>query len=303
MFNMPNGELIHTDVVVIGAGIAGINVAKIIKEFTEKEVWLLGSPYESQVAKAGYIVDSDDVSSQKVGQQLIKEMFEETKGLGIKTKTSLVTEIEPQGEKVLSKTKFQDFISDYIIIATGAKQMNSLIPGFDDLLHQGVSDCAVCDANLYKNKKVALFGNHEYSLQSLKFLLNVVPDVYLLWEGENLSTTELPLDKSKIYLGVKNLRIFGNEVVEEVKFESNKEQHSLKINGLFVESKPRSNSTIFQNLLEVTENGEIVTDQYFRTSAKNIYAIGDVTSKEKSVASVFNQLKSFKNLVKSKTIL
>ena len=155
----------------------------------------MGSPYESQTAKAGSLQNVTKVLEGTNGLDHMENWMTRLTDAGVNHRSSLCTGIEIN-DQFLVKTKYQNFIAQKIIIATGAKQMKLGFKGEENYLHKGISDCAVCDWGLFRGKNVAVVGNHKYTIRAIEFLKNHMSNISLLWFNE---TTNFKSDKIQVY--------------------------------------------------------------------------------------------------------
>ncbi|MCE7734902.1 MAG: FAD-dependent oxidoreductase [Candidatus Heimdallarchaeota archaeon] len=284
MFQRPTTPDINTEYLVIGAGVAGITLAQKLKE-KGLEVWLLGSAYESQIAKAGALKNITSIPEGTIGLDHIEDMINKAKEAGVKHKTSLCTGIETNDEIVV-KTKHQKFIANKVIIATGAKQPRLDFKGEEDYYHKGISDCAVCDWGLFRGKDVAIVGNHEYTRRAAEFMKQHAGQVSLLWLSEK---PDFQLEGVDIFANVNEMIAEGSDVLEKIQFESDQGKQSISVSGLFVEGKPKPATKFLEGSdIGLTENGYVNINSEFKTNVNNIWAIGDVTGKTETYDTALN---------------
>ena len=293
---------IFTDFLIIGAGPAGLLISKKLAE-NQKDVWVLGSPYESQLAKAGEIMDSRILKKGTIGLQLIEKLLEETKKQGTKHKSSKVTTVKLDSSKKEIKTQFQAFYAETVIIATGAKQPKLGFSGEEKYFRKGVSDCTVCDGNLFKEQPVAIVGSHKYTLNGAEFLSKIASEVHLLWNKHSIPDETLEkLSKLKnlsLYVDVENLEADGSDVLEKIKFSSEKTHHSKAVNALFVEGKPVPSTEIFPQEILNESSKHVNTIDTFKTKFDKVYAFGEVTRNIAGYDEIVEKMDSFiKHLLK-----
>ncbi|MHA2252145.1 MAG: NAD(P)/FAD-dependent oxidoreductase [Candidatus Kariarchaeaceae archaeon] len=263
---------IECDIVVIGAGPAGITAAHKLKN-RGKDVWILGSVYESQLAKAGALVDVTKIPEGTIGLDHVEAMMNTAKEIGVQNKTSLCTGIEV-GDQFIVKTKYQNFKTSKVLIATGCKQVPLEFTGEASFLHKGISDCAVCDWGLFRGKKIAVVGNHEYTLRATKFMRDHSPEVHLLWYQQEEKIEE---ENIHFYSNVTNLEAKGTDTLEKLVFQSNAGSHEIEVDGLFVEGKPQPATKYLEDSGIDLKDGFVLIDGNYATNIKGIWAIGDVT--------------------------
>ena len=272
MFRGPSPSPIETDLVIIGAGVTGIAASQQLLE-SNADFWLLGSPFESQLAKAGELRETN-LPEGTIGLNYIEELFEQLKEGGINYRSSLCTGVVVKPESFIVQTKFQDFICKTILVSTGCKQTRLGFEGEEEFYQQGISDCTVCDFPLYRGKPVAVIGNHEYTSRAAAFMEKHAGSVSLLW----YETDGCPDIKGvDCYDHVSQVKATGGEVLEQISFTTADGSHTLDIQGLFVEGKPSPVTSFLVDLEIEMDNEFIVIDDAFQTNIAGLFAAGDVT--------------------------
>lgn len=278
MFKPPSLEDVHTDLVIIGAGVSGITLARRLKK-ANIDFWIMGSPFESQLAKAGELQNTT-LPEGTVGLEFIQSMMDEIKNMGVNNTTSQVKTMDIGEEFVLSTFR-QKFIAKKIVIATGCKQTKLNFPGEKELFHKGISDCSVCDFPLYTDRVVGVVGSHEYTARAAELLAKGCKQVHLFWYRSD----EAPLvsEKITVHLKVDQIEAYGDEVIEGVKIQTNEKEENIQLDGLFVEGNPVPNiSLIKDHGIDLTKESYISIDENYQTNVENLFAIGDVTGMSKT---------------------
>ena len=68
------------------------------------------------------------------------------------------------------------------------------------LLGKGLSTCAMCDANFYKNESIAIVGTGNSALQEALYLANIVSHIYLINRRDGFRGEEMLVKEVKIIL-------------------------------------------------------------------------------------------------------
>ncbi|MDH5401468.1 MAG: NAD(P)/FAD-dependent oxidoreductase [Candidatus Heimdallarchaeota archaeon] len=273
MIQRPTPPDIVSDIVIIGAGVTGITASMILVENGIK-VTLLGSPYESQLAKAGELFNTD-LPSGTIGLKFMEDLIERAKTKGVNHyQTNCVKITESEKFEVLGKNR-QKYVSKKILIATGAKQTKLNFEGEDKYSRKGISDCAVCDFPLYRNGPLAVIGNHKYTIRAANFLSQHTDTVYLLWLNPDI--TNSLIGKVKVYVNVSDISVDGDEFLKEIKFTSENQVHNLNIDALFVEGKPVPATDFLDEFSLEMDGKHIIINEKFETNRTNVWAAGDVT--------------------------
>ncbi|GIU72865.1 MAG: thioredoxin reductase [Candidatus Nitrosocaldaceae archaeon] len=170
-----------------------------------------------------------------------------------------------------------------LILAFGKTPRDLGVPGEEKFIGKGVSYCAVCDAPLFANKKVAIAGIGEPALDAALMLCSRASKVYLLYPSsriianESLANTCQRKENMEIILNAKVKEIRGSNKVEQVIFVDKEGEKSIDVDGIFIEMGYVAKTDFVKDLVALNDKGEIIVDKEQRTSKEGIFAAGDVT--------------------------
>lgn len=265
------------DVIVIGAGVAGMSASIYLKR-ANLNVLLI----EKEIP-GGQINKTDRIENypgfKKIdGFTLSTSIFEQVKDLNIEYKNEKVFEIKDGFEVITNKDTYK---TKNVIIATGRVPRTLGLDHEEEYINKGISYCALCDGAFYKNKDVAVVGGADSAATTALYLSNLCNKVYLIFRKEDL-TAQLYL-KEEVNKK-ENIVKLNNSIVNKINGVDNIESinvndKEIKIDGLFINVGSIPDTTNFKDLLEL-DNGYIVVDDKMRTSKKGIYACGDVIKKD-----------------------
>jgi alkyl hydroperoxide reductase subunit F len=174
--------------------------------------------------------------------------------------------------------------SKAVILATGKHPRQLNVPGEERLRGRGVSYCAVCDAPLFSQQRVAVIGGGNSALEAARDLIGIADQVYLI------SVTQITGDPH-VYEKLKtaaNLTAFlesqvveieGQGLVEGIKIKDLRSgsQNELPVGGVFVEIGRLPSSELAKSMTAVNRFGEIEVNRNCETSIPGLFAAGDVT--------------------------
>lgn len=173
-----------------------------------------------------------------------------------------------------------------VIIATGASWRKLNITGEADYLGKGVAFCTHCDGPFYRGKRVAVVGGGNSGLEAAIDLAGIATHVDLFEFMDSLKGDEVlqkklsEFDNVTIHLSTALTEVKGNgaNVTAVVATDRNtKQETTYDVSGVFVQIGLTPNSQDFEGQVAINKRGEIETDSLGRTSAKGVYAAGDVT--------------------------
>lgn len=272
------------DVLVIGAGPAGLNAALYAarKELTVKVVttdiggqMLLTNEIENYLgfpSISGF--ELADKMEAHVKQYPVEFVYAGVKSL-VKEADGTFTAHLDDGSELHGKT----------CIVTAGKHSRTLdIPGEKEYTGRGVSYCATCDAPFYRKKTVAVVGGGDSAVQAAIELAKLCPTVYLLVRSriraqEILVKRMKELDHVKVYVGYTPEVVKGEKKVNAliIKNKADGSMEELTVDGVFVEAGGIPNNSFLPSDVKVNSLGEIMTNKDGETNVEGLFAAGDVT--------------------------
>lgn len=265
------------DVIIIGAGIAGMTAAIYLKRYNLDVLILEQNIPGGQISKASIIENYPGIKKID-GTTFSMNLLEQISDLKIDINYEKVIKIETEKIKIV-KTESQKYYTKNIIIATG-RRPKSLNIGEEKYIGKGISYCATCDGMFYKNKDVIVVGGGNSALEESLYLSDICNKVTILNRSDKLKADEILIDKInkrsniEILLNSNIKKINGKEFIESIELMDNK---ILNCNAIFIYIGLIPNTEIFD---VKKENGYIIVDKDQMTNINNIYAIGDVVKKD-----------------------
>ncbi|MEB8096780.1 alkyl hydroperoxide reductase subunit F [Staphylococcus xylosus] len=192
-----------------------------------------------------------------------------------KTDSGIVVSLE-NGAKLTSKT---------VIISTGARWRKLEVPGEEALINKGVAFCPHCDGPLFENKNVAVVGGGNSGVEAAIDLAGIVEHVTLLERNASLKADNVlqerlnSLPNVTVIKNAQTTEVLGENAVTGIKYQDKSlgEEHTLQLEGIFVQIGLLPNTEWLNNYVELNEANEIMIDRKNATSIPGIFAAGDVT--------------------------
>lgn len=263
------------DVLILGGGVAGMSAAIYAKRAGKSVAIIEKAALGGQVLQLEKI---ENFPSQPVidGLTLANMFSKQIKSLDVEILRDEILFVDFSNENKLMKGRKGVYCSKNVIIATGIKSRELGI-GEDKFLGQGVSFCAVCDANFYKNKPVCVASKRGSGIMAARYLCNVASKVTLL-DSEDMSIFAAANKNGKIEI-VSKCKI--NDVKHDdfgisINTETDGKNKNFSAAALFVELGKIPATNLFKGVLELDAKGFIITDENLQTSVAGVYAAGDV---------------------------
>ena len=270
------------DIIIIGAGPSGMSAALYALRANKKVLLLEKECFGGQIINASNIENYPALPNVS-GYDFATNLYNQIKSLGVILKYEEVLEVTDKKEVITTKDTYK---GKNIIIATGLKKRKLNLENEDKLLGSGISYCATCDGNFYKNKNVAVVGGGNTALEDALYLSNIASKVYLIhrrdnFRGEKKLISEVKEKNNiKLILNSNITKIIGEYNLNSIEITDNRNNISkLEIDGLFIAIGNIPDNNRFKNIIDLDENGYIIANANLKTKTDNIYVAGDTRVK------------------------
>lgn len=271
------------DVIIIGAGPAGLSSALYLLRANKKVLLLEAKSYGGQIINAYKVENYPGIDSIS-GFDYATNLYRQVINLGGEIRYEMVTRINDDKTVFTDKNEYK---AKAIIIATGATNRRLNVANEREFLGKGVSYCATCDGNFYRNKDVAVVGGGNTALEDALYLSDLANKVYLIhrrdeFNGEYKYLNELR-NKNNVEFVLNSTinKIIGDNHVEKLELiNNNNESKTISVNGLFIAIGQEPKNEIFANIVELDQKGYIKTIEDVKTKTNGIYVAGDTRVKE-----------------------
>jgi thioredoxin reductase (NADPH) len=181
--------------------------------------------------------------------------------------------------------KFTTIQTTCCIIATGSSPNNLHILGESEYWGKGVYNCAICDAGLFKGKRVGVVGGGDAAILESLYLSKIAKEVTIFVRKDQFKGTETL--RKEALLSLPNVKVLYQTTLQEIKgngqnmtkvryVQGKSSEHDMELDGLFLAIGSRPSTAIFKDQIELDARGYIVLKKGQQTSIEGVYAIGDV---------------------------
>jgi len=269
------------DVIIIGLGAAGLS-ASIYSKRSGLNVAVINFNTPGGIISESSIVENYPGFKSISGFDLAFNFFEHFNSLDVPLFNEEVIDIK-DGEikKVITKT--HEYNSKKVIICSGRIPKKLGIENEEKFIGRGISYCALCDGNLYKNKNVVVVGGGNSALESANYLSNIASKVNVLVRRDKFSGDNSLIEEIK---NKNNVDILFNDEVKEIIIENDKIigvktlNSDIKTDGIFINVGYTPSTDILKSLDILVDRNYIIVDKNMETNIKGIYACGDIIKKD-----------------------
>jgi thioredoxin reductase (NADPH) len=271
---------VELDCLIIGGGPAGLMAAVYLGRYKRNAVVIdEGRSRMALIPKTRNVLGFPDGIA---GDELLERMRRHAAKFGAKLEIGRVERVERNGEAFEAWAGSARFRAPYVILATGAHDVEPEVTGLAESLKAGhVRYCPVCDGFETQGQRVAVLGRDMHGLRESAFVAGFRNKVTWLSLGTHNRCEQKELER---------LTASGVEVVEEVprhiecdpgtgvevEFTGGKR---LKFDVLYPALGLRHHSELATSLgAQANELGQLVVSDHFESTVKGLYAVGDVAS-------------------------
>nr|WP_319393849.1 alkyl hydroperoxide reductase subunit F [uncultured Desulfobacter sp.] len=274
------------DVAVVGGGPAGASAAIYAARKGLKTV-LVAERIGGQVKDTKGIENLISVPYTE-GAQLADKLARHISSYDIKVlEHRRLAQVKNGEPKDLALDSGENLTAGALIVATGAKWRTLGVPGEKDYTGRGVAFCPHCDGPFYKGRDIAVIGGGNSGVEAAIDLAGIVRSVTVFEFLPDLKADRVLVNKMtrmanvSVKKNVQVIEVLGDgEKVTGLKYRDRQTgaEQVFDLSGIFVQIGLLPNSDCISRLVETNRLGEVVVDDGCRTSARGIYAAGDVTS-------------------------
>lgn len=281
------------DVAILGAGPAGLAAGIYTGRANLKTLIIEQGLDGGQIAQTSSLENyPGQMPEGESGTALIERFSKQAELFGAERAQDSVLEVDLVSNPKLIKGLMGEYQARSVIIATGASPRKGGFVNEDNFIGGGVSYCATCDGNFFRDSDVYVIGGGEAAVEEAMYLAKLARKVTIIHRRDRLRAVESVQDRAR---KVENLSVIynsiveevnGDEILEEIKLRNvvNDEITTIKKNpadnlmGLFVFVGLNPNTGLYEGQVEL-EAGYVLADEDMKTNLDGVFAAGDLRKK------------------------
>lgn len=278
------------EVVVLGGGVAGLTAGLFSARLGRSTLVLEALMPGGHLGSITKIDDYPGFPEGVAGYDLGPMIQEQAAAAGAEFQMADMQSIEAVDGGWRITTSEGELQAKAVIVATGSINRLLGVPGEERLTGKGVSHCASCDGPMLKDKKVVVIGAGDSGMQEALTLTEYVAEVLVLHPSGAPTAQRAYLERARAQPKIK---IKGNSDVEEIlgdngvsglRVRENGVAREIAADAVFVYIGLQPNSAFLQGVADLDDHGRVRTDIWMKTSAKGLFAAGDVRADSASQA-------------------
>lgn len=275
------------DAIIVGGGPAGLSAGIRLRRANYRVLLLEKESFGGQIMNVEWIEDYPAPGNRVAGAMLASEMVTEAQNCDVRMELGEVVEIESYSGCIsVSCADGRAHTSSVVIVAGGLHPKKLGVPGEDKFQDKGMIHCAVCDAGLYRDGKVAVCGGGDAGFIDAMYLAKHAAKVYVIEAQPRPSATPLLQERAQfdsrleIRCGEKPVEILGDNFVTGLQVENaaTGRKESLDVCGVLVHVGFEPSTGYLESVLALDDHGYISVNGRLETGISGIIAAGDIRS-------------------------
>ena len=277
------------DVIIVGGGPAGLTAALYLARAKYRVLVLEKEQFGGQISITHEVVNYPGVAKTS-GKALTDAMQQQAESFGAEFLLAEFTGFDHADDIKTVHTTKGDYRCFGILLATGAHPRTVGFKGEEEHKGRGVAYCATCDGEFFTGKEIFVVGGGYAAAEESVFLTKFARHVTILVRKEDFSCAASVADPAKNH---EKITVLYHTVMEEVSGENGltyarykntatgevTEVRSEESFGVFVFAGYAPATEAVKGIVELNEQGYIITDPSQKTNVEGVYAAGDVCIK------------------------
>lgn len=272
------------DLVIVGGGAAGL-AAGLYAARSRLDAVLV-----ERMGTGGQLVNVDRVENYPgfpdgiAGYELGPLFAQQAMDAGLEIEYGEVQAIAAGKDRHQVATEGEQYLARSIILAGGSSLARLGVPGEAEFEGNGVSYCATCDGEFFRDQPVVVVGGGDSAFDEALYLANVASQVTLVHRRAEFRAAVIAQERIFAHPKCRVLRetivgaIVGDETVRAIEIEStaNGDRSRLDAAGVFIYTGLAPNTSYLRGVIELDGGGHVVADQRLQTSVPGVFAAGDL---------------------------
>jgi thioredoxin reductase (NADPH) len=284
--NLMTDKTIHKTI-IIGSGPAGLTAAIYAGRANLKPIVFEGNQPGGQLTITTDVENFPGFPDGVMGPDMMDLFRNQAKKFGAECHFKHVTKVDLTSKPYKVFVGEEMFLSDTVIISTGASARMLGLEEEEQLMGYGISTCATCDGYFFKEKNIVVVGGGDSAMEEASFLTKFAKKVTIIHRREVFKASKIMLDR------VRNnplIDIIVNKSIESIngnqqdgisnivlKDTVSGETSTFECEGVFYGIGHTPNTDLFKGMIDLNDNGYIITQSDSSlTNIPGVFACGDV---------------------------
>ncbi|MCL4535963.1 MAG: FAD-dependent oxidoreductase [Bacteroidetes bacterium] len=274
------------DVVIVGAGLAGMTAAIFAARHGHSTLVLEPNVHGGHLVNVEKIEDYPGFPDGVPGYELCPLVLDQAANQGAEFQMAEAQGLEAQDAYWLVATNQGSYRAKAVIVAAGSHPKSLNIPGESEFISKGVCHCATCDGAFFEGQVVGVIGGGDSALQEALTLTSYASQVIIFNRRGEFSAQQA---YQQAVAGHSKISVRNNTAVEEILGDEGVtgvrvrdtltgKEDKVELAGVFIYVGSEPSTAFLRGVLRLDEAGRVPTDIWMRTELAGVFAAGDIRS-------------------------
>jgi thioredoxin reductase (NADPH) len=272
------------DVIIIGGGAAGLAASIYAVRAMLKTLVIERQAIGGQILYTGEIENYPGFPEPISGPDLALLYEKQAARFGVEFEYDTITSIDVAGPLKRVIGEEAEYTGRTVIITTGGEHNKLGVPGEEEFAGRGVSYCATCDGNFFRDMDVTVVGGGDAAMDEGLYLTRMTKNVTVVHRRDELRASKILQQR-----GFDNpkMEFVWDTAVEEIKGNGDVNAVVLKnlktgelseraTQGVFIYIGFHPINDFMRGIIDLDPAGHVVTDLQMQTNVPGVFAAGDV---------------------------
>ncbi len=276
--------MINFDVIIIGAGPAGMSAAYWSAELNLSVLLIeAGNEIGGQLLWTFNPIKNHLGIETENGRQMRDVFQRQMQNWNFETLLETQVSSIDFGTNTLTTKTSKTFTYKSLILATGISRRKLNVAGEDKFIGNGILESGKRDSEKVREKSVCVIGGGDAALENALILAETAKQVTLIYRGEKFRGRETFIEqisknsKIEVFKNTIVTEIYGKDKIDGLKLK-NEEEFTILTDAIIIRIGVEPNTKLYSKKIAIDEANYIKIDHNCETNIKNVFAVGDVAN-------------------------
>lgn len=272
------------DVIIIGGGAAGLAASIYSVRAMLKTLVIERQALGGQILLTGEIENYPGFPEPIDGPELAMLYQKQAERFGVQFEYDTVANLDVSGAVKRVVCEDNEYTAKTVIITSGGEHNKLEVPGEDYFSGKGVSYCATCDGNFFRDMDVTVVGGGDAAMDEGLYLTRMTKSVTVIHRRDELRASKILQQRA---FDNPKMKFVWNSVVEEIKGNGTVQSMTLKnlktdelsehlTEGIFIFIGFHPVNEFMQGIIDLDSAGHVITNLQMETNVPGVFVAGDV---------------------------
>lgn len=275
-------------VIIVGSGPAGYTAGLYTARALLNPLMFAGYMSGGQLMLTSDVENFPGYPKGIGGPEMMIDMREQAEKFGLEVQDKNVERVDLSERPFRVWVEGEEFLSESLIICTGAEAIWLGAEGEDEQKGRGISTCATCDGAFFRDEEIIVVGGGDSAMEEATFLTRFASKVTIIHRRDVFKASKVMYERAENHpkIEIKTFKqvkkwIAGEQGLTGAVLEDPRDgsEEEISCSGAFIAIGHKPITGFLENQLETDSEGYIIHTENTMTAIPGVFAAGDVVDK------------------------